>query len=45
MTLTFLSCHNNELTSLDVNKNTALLELGCYNNQLTELDVSHNYLC
>ncbi len=37
-----LYCHNNQLTSLDVGKNTALVWLSCYNNQLTSLDVSKN---
>lgn len=35
-------CNNNQLTSLDVSKNTALMALGCNNNQLTTLDVSKN---
>ena len=37
-----LSCLYNQLTSLDVSRNTALTYLDCYNNQLTELDVSRN---
>jgi Leucine-rich repeat (LRR) protein len=37
-----LDCYNNQLTSLDVSKNTALTWLGCFNNQLTSLDVSKN---
>ncbi len=41
-TLTTLYCYNNQLTSLDVSNNTALLGLYCYNNQLTSLDVSNN---
>ena len=32
--LTVLYCHNNQLTSLDVSKNTALTKLYCYNNQI-----------
>ena len=40
--LTGLYCFNNQLTSLDVSKNTALKELACHNNQLTSLDVSKN---
>ena len=40
--MTDLYCYNNQLTSLDVSKNTALTELFCYNNQLTSLDVSKN---
>ena len=47
--LTSLRCYHNQLTSLDVSKNTALEYLDCYNNQLTSLDVSKNteltYLC
>ena len=34
--------YNNQLTSLDVSKNTALTELWCDDNQLTSLDVSKN---
>ena len=37
-----LNCRSNQLTSLDVSKNTALEELTCFSNQLTSLDVSHN---
>jgi len=40
--LTLLSCSVNELTELDVSKNTALTTLKCYSNQLTTLDVSKN---
>ena len=40
--VTSLYCHNNQLTSLDVSKNTALDELNCGSNQLTSLDVSKN---
>ena len=40
--LTELHCYDNQLTSLDVSKNTALTRLDCYNNQLTSLDVSKN---
>ncbi|MBR7086621.1 MAG: hypothetical protein IKI47_03645, partial [Prevotella sp.] len=40
--LKVLVCYNNQLTSLDVSKNTALTELWCYGNQLTALDVSKN---
>ena len=40
--LTYLSCNSNQLTSLDVSKNTALTNLYCYSNQLTSLDVSQN---
>ena len=38
----FLVCAENQLTALDVSKNTALTRLWCYNNQLTKLDVSKN---
>ncbi|MBR6445769.1 MAG: leucine-rich repeat domain-containing protein [Prevotella sp.] len=37
-----LSAYDNQLTSLDVSKNTALTELRCNYNQLTSLDVSQN---
>ena len=37
-----LYCYSNQLTTLDVSKNTALQELYCYSNQLTTLDVSKN---
>ena len=37
-----LKCYSNQLTTLDVSKNTALTELYCYSNQLTTLDVSKN---
>ena len=37
-----LYCHSNQLTSLDVSKNTALTYLSCEDNQLTALDVSKN---
>ena len=37
-----LDCSYNQLTELDISKNTALTELRCYRNQLTELDVSKN---
>ena len=40
--LTVLDCENNQLTTLDLSKNTALEELYCYGNQLTSLDVSKN---
>ena len=40
--LTYLYCSINQLTSLDVSKNTALKELQCNSNQLTSLDVSQN---
>ena len=37
-----LNCGYNQLTSLDVSKNTALTKLYCKKNQLTVLDVSKN---
>ncbi|MCR5361234.1 MAG: hypothetical protein K6E73_04405 [Bacteroidales bacterium] len=40
--LTSLSCYRNQLTELDVSKNTALTNLSCNSNQLTALDVSKN---
>ena len=40
--LRWLYCLDNQLTALDVSKNTALTELRCQNNQLTALDVSNN---
>jgi hypothetical protein len=40
--LRFLYCGSNQLTSLDVSQNTALILLFCGSNQLTSLDVSKN---
>ena len=40
--LTNLYCSSNELTSLDLSKNTALAGLNCSGNDLTSLDVSNN---
>lgn len=40
--LTYLNCRNNKLTSLDVSKNTKLVEFWCDYNNLTSLDVSKN---
>ena len=37
-----LRCENNQLTTLDVSKNTKLIFLYCGSNQLTTLDVSKN---
>lgn len=37
-----LACDNNQLNSLDVTTNTALMYLACYDNQLTSLDISQN---
>ena len=38
--LNYLYCFSNQLTSLDVSKNTRLTKLNCYGNQLTSLNVS-----
>ena len=40
--ITQLSCIVNQLTALDVSKNTALTYLNCSSNQLTSLDLSNN---
>ena len=37
-----LNCSYNQLTELDVTKNTALTQLHCFENRLTELDVTKN---
>ena len=37
-----LNCRFNNLTTLDISKNTALVALNCGNNNLTTLDVSKN---
>ena len=37
-----LRCGNNQLTTLDLSKNTELFQLYCSSNQLTSLDVSKN---
>ena len=37
-----LLCHNNNLTSLNISKNTKLTDLICGNNSLRTLDVSSN---
>ncbi|CAD0000396.1 T9SS type A sorting domain-containing protein [Flavobacterium chungangense] len=42
VSLKTLYCYNNKLTTLDVSKNTALLDFSCDTNQLTTLDVSKN---
>jgi len=41
-TITHLSCNNNQLESLNVNKNKALKELFCENNELKILDLNKN---
>ena len=38
-----LRCYGNQLTSLDVSKNPALVWLSCTRNQLTSLDLSQNH--
>lgn len=40
--ITELNCTQNQLTSLDVSSNTALLDLRCTQNQITTLNVSNN---
>jgi len=40
--LTKLDCKSNDLTTLNLSSNTALVELCCFDNQLTSLDVSNN---
>lgn len=40
--ITTLNIFSNQLTSLDVSKNTALQSLSCHANQITSLDVSKN---
>ncbi|REG90733.1 T9SS type A sorting domain-containing protein [Flavobacterium aquicola] len=40
--LTNLECNANELTNLDLSKNTALTDLNCSTNQLNSLDLSKN---
>ena len=40
--LNYLSCFDNQLISLDVTNNAALIQLNCSGNQLISLDVSNN---
>jgi hypothetical protein len=40
--ITELNCSYNQLTDLDVSRNTALIGLYCFENQLMSLDVSKN---
>ena len=42
ISLTYLGCAGNRLTSLDVSKNIALISLDCHGNYLTSLDTSKN---
>jgi hypothetical protein len=38
----FFYCDNNQLTALDISKDTALIQLNCNFNQLKNLDISNN---
>ena len=38
--LTWLSCYGNELTTLDLSKNTKLTKVFCHHNKLTSIDVT-----
>ena len=40
--LEYLYCYDNELTELDLRRNTKLKELNCSTNRLTVLDLSQN---
>ena len=40
--LTELDCSDNNLTYLDISKNTALVDLDCSRNEIMSLDVSNN---
>ena len=40
--LKHLDCSSNQLATLDVSHNTALIELWCVGNKITNLDVSNN---
>ncbi|HIA37824.1 MAG TPA: T9SS type A sorting domain-containing protein [Flavobacteriales bacterium] len=40
--LLYLDCYDNQLSSLDLSNNQALINLDCSHNQLTSLDVSQN---
>ena len=40
--LTYLSCENNQLTSLDVSNNTALMDLICYRNSISYISIANN---
>ena len=42
--LTILNCYNNQLSSLDVSKNTSLTTLTCNSNELTSIKVSNTAL-
>lgn len=36
------NCQNNQLTSLDITKNTSLTNLLCFNNQISSLNIANN---
>ena len=40
--LEYLTCDNNQITTLDLSKNTQLKSLYCSNNQLVSLEISNN---
>jgi hypothetical protein len=40
--LAYLSCYGQQLTEIDLSKNTMLKQLSCWNNKLRKLDVSRN---
>ena len=40
--VTYFACYGNQLTALDLSRNTALTGLNCEDNQLTALDLSQN---
>jgi len=40
--ITYLFCYSNQLSSLDISKNTKLTHIDCGNNKLNSLDVSSN---
>ena len=42
ISLTILGCYDNQLSSVDISNNTALVYFFAYNNQFTSLDVSNN---
>lgn len=42
LNLKTLYCNNNDLTNIDVSRNTKLVQLDCQFNLLTSLDLSHN---
>jgi len=40
--LMYLNCYGNNITELDISRNTALADLGCAGNKLKKLDLSNN---